>query len=267
MFVDYNVEAENFKKKTIVEDSSPPRISGIYRVKSNDIYFDVLVVQNDDSSVVDRFWKPDFKDVSLDLWGLWSREKGLYIDVGAHTGFFTLAALKANPANHIITLEPYQLNFHRIISNLRLNGHSPNRASLFNCAASNENKIIKFKVNSNWGYMSKGGKISKEGVDTRCIKLDDLNFNQDEVNLKGLKIDTEGEDFKVLVGSTNLIKKYQPKIIIESNKDNIKEIINFLVSMNYNKIYDEKNLSQLDSAFYNFDKLTVKNIFAEVIYP
>ena len=58
-----------------------------------------------------------------------------------------------------------------------------------------------------------------------------------------MKIDTEGEDYNVLLGSEKLITKYKPKIIIEVREENKMNIHSFLINHNY-KIF---NISNLDN--------------------
>lgn len=231
---------------------------------NQDVKFDVITINSDDTSVADRFWNSYHKDFTLEKWTDWSNEKGIYIDVGAHTGIYTLSALKANNENHLISFEPFPLNYHRIITNLRLNNFDNKNATLFNFAISNENKIIKFHVNTPWSYLSKGGKIGDKGFDTKAIKLDSLKISKPDLQIKAIKIDTEGEDLKVLQGARNLISNYKPKIIIETRKNNIEEIINFLRNLGYENIYDAESLRSQDKNLINFkDNQSSKDIFFE----
>ncbi len=239
--------------------------SGIFQITVNEnIKFDIITINSDDTSVVDRFWNKNYRDFTLNKWCEWSTEKGIYIDIGAHTGIYTLSALKANTENRLITFEPFSLNFHRIISNLRLNNFDNNNVSLFNIAVTDENKIIKFNVNTPWSYLSKGGKISESGVDTKAIKLDSLKISNSNLQIKALKIDTEGEDFKVLQGAKNLITNNKPKLIVEVRKNNINEIIKFLTGLGYKNIYDEENIALNDNRLTSFkDKKISKDIIFE----
>ena len=242
-------------------------LSGIFQLHINEnVEFEIITINNDDTSVVDRFWNRNHKDFVLEKWCEWSQDKGVYIDIGAHTGIYTLSALKANPENRVIAFEPFVLNFHRIITNLRLNNYDNNSVSLFNAAVTNENKIIKFEVITPWSYLSKGGKISNQGVDTKAIKLDSLKISKSNLKINAIKIDTEGEDLNVLLGAKNIISNHKPKIIVETRQNNVQEIISFLSDLGYNKIYDEDNIKKTKINLMNFrDKQTTKDIFFEKI--
>ena len=118
----------------------PPH-NGVYNFKISKTYFLMLNIINDDSSLVKHFWKGSHDIESLDLWYKITRSKGLYIDVGAHTGLYTITAIKANTENQVISFEPYFMNMSRLITNLRLNGFS-NKALASLILPSDRNSLI-----------------------------------------------------------------------------------------------------------------------------
>ncbi len=260
-FVNLNDQAENSKNSKNTDKKN--LISGIFRIKTRNLNFDMLTINSDDSSIVNRFWDDNFEDFTLEKWSDWTSQEGIHIDVGAHTGLFTLAALKSNKKNIVVAIEPFDLNYHRIITNLRLNNFDNTRVNLFNLAASNQNKEVKFEIKTPWSYLSKGGKISNQGINVKAIKLDSINFNP-SIKIVSLKIDTEGEDFSVLEGSKNLIKTNMPNLVIETRPNNIVNIINLLNSLGYNNIYDKFNKKSSEEEIYKFENnKNVKDIFCE----
>ena len=168
-------------------------------------------------------------------------------------------ALKANSKNSVICFEPYFMNLSRLITNLRVNGLTKNVTTILG-AVSNFDGKSNFKITTEKSYMSKGGKLSEEGQDTNVYKLDTLLLKKFKKKINAIKIDTEGEDFKVLVGAENLIREHKPKIIIEVREENKFEIANFLKSNSY-KVF---NINNLDNEFdYEKDKIDgVINLFA-----
>jgi FkbM family methyltransferase len=240
-------------------------ITNFIDISLNSISFKMLTVKSDDTTVHDFFYN-DYINHSLDLWIKWCKKGGVFIDVGAHTGIFTLACLYSNNLNKLIAIEPSPINFYRILTNLRLNDPKLlHRSSLFNNAASNETKNIKFDFRTDDdSYLSKGGRIDETGINLKAIKLDDLNFSDANTKINAIKIDTEGEDLKVLVGSLKLIEKHKPNIIIETRKSNIREIKDLLIKIGYTKIYyfDDKGIKEYD--FKNvFNKNRVLDLVAE----
>ena len=77
-------KAEKFKNENKLDYDSLsmkdlnelPPLSGIYPFSFNDFNFDLLCVRNDDSSVVEHFWKNQINYIDLNLWANISKEKG-----------------------------------------------------------------------------------------------------------------------------------------------------------------------------------------------
>ena len=81
------------------------------------------------------------------------------------------------------------------------------------------------------------------------------------MHVKGIKIDTEGEDFNILEGSRKIFSKYKPKIIIEVRNENKQNIQKFFDEFNYNLFsIDEKRLP-ID--LNKTDIQNIINIYAE----
>ena len=244
----------NFDKLSLSELNKLPPHNGVYDFRISKTSFLMLNIINDDSSVVKHFWKGSHDLEELDLWFEISKDEGVFIDIGAHTGLYTIASLKANPKNSVVCFEPYFMNLSRLITNLRLNRLFKNVSTILG-AISNFDGKSKFKIDTEKSYMSKGGKLSEEGQEINVYKLDTLFFKKFKKKLNAIKIDTEGEDFNVLLGAENLIKEHKPKIIIEVREENKIDIVNFLKSNSY-KIYNIKDLNNE----FNFEKNKIENV-------
>ena len=167
--------------------------------------------------------------------------------------------IQSNPENSVICFEPYFMNLSRLITNLRLNGVSRNVSAVLG-AVSDFNGKAKFSVSAEKSYMSKGGKIGKEGQNVEVYKLDTLYFNKLNKKITAIKIDTEGEDFKVLLGSENIIRKDKPEIIIEVREENKIDISKFLKKYSY-KLFDVINLNkEIDLEKYRITN--IMNLYA-----
>ena len=249
----------NFKEMSLNELNKLPLHTGILDFKITKTSFKILNILNDDSSAVKFFWKDQHDLISLNLWHEISNEAGVYIDVGAHTGLYTLASLKSNSLNRVIAIEPLFVNLARLLTNLRLNNlHRQVSAHLL--AVSNFDGMSKFKNIEENSYLSKGGKIDTNGSPVKTIKLDSLQIPND-MNVKAIKIDTEGEDFKILEGSKRIFSKYKPKVIIEVRNENKQNIQNFFDDFNYNLFTINKKRSPID--LNKTDIQNIINIYAE----
>ena len=72
------------------------------------------------------------------------------------------------------------------------------------------------------------------------IKLDEMNKGNKKIG--SIKIDTEGHEFEVLLGSENIIKNFNPDIIFEINKACAQNCLNYLTEFGYSFfIVDDRN--------------------------
>ena len=51
MFIDKNIEAEKIKKNLKSKSIKKTPVSGIFRIEKNNISFDMLVINSDDTSI------------------------------------------------------------------------------------------------------------------------------------------------------------------------------------------------------------------------
>tara|TARA_B100000575_G_scaffold279920_1_gene268808 strand:+ start:7670 stop:8473 length:804 start_codon:yes stop_codon:yes gene_type:complete len=264
-----SIEAEKFKKNnsnleynkmTLNELGKLPLHNGILNFKITDTSFLILNILNDDSSAVKYFWKGEHDLPSLDLWYKISKNQGTYIDIGAHTGLYTLTSLKSNSENRVLSFEPFYMNMSRLITNLRLNGKTKN-VETYIAAVSDFSGKSYFSVETDMSYLSKGGKIHDHGTEINVHKIDDICLDKKYDNIKGIKIDTEGEDYKVLKGSEIIIKKYRPEIIIEVREENKNKINSFFRENNY-KLFDVIDLKK-EIDLTNYTIKNISNIYAK----
>ena len=262
-------EAEIFKKEnsnlnyanmSLNELSKLPIHNGILNFKITKTSFLILNILNDDSSAVKFFWKGEHDLQSLDLWFKICQNQGTYIDIGAHTGLYTLTSLKSNSNNKVLSFEPFFMNMSRLITNLRLNGKTKN-VETFISAVSDFSGKSNFSVETNISYLSKGGKIHDSGKEIDVHKIDDVCLEEKYNNIRGIKIDTEGEDYKVLKGSEKIIKKYRPEIIIEVREENKSKINYFFKQINY-KLFDVNDTSE-NIDLINYKIKNIANIYAK----
>lgn len=245
-------------------DPNQEPISRFVDIKCGHKSFKMLTINSDDTTVHRVFYGLPTPP-SLAKWNEWCQKKGIYIDVGAHTGMYSLATLHANYENELVTIEPLTVNFYRIISNIRLNDPRLfKRTLLLNKAVTNKNKMVYFSnLNADFSYNAKGGKISDKGQEIHAIKLDNLEI-KNQKKIEAIKIDTEGEDYLVLLGAKKIIYEHSPKIVIETRKNNIADIISFLKENMYDKIYTINQQGDVNFDLnLNIKETAVLDIFAE----
>ena len=238
----------DYSKYSLSELQKLPIFNGILEFNFNKKNFSMLNIFNDDAVPLKYLWRDEYENLSLKIWYEITRKDGVFFDVGAHTGIYSIIGNLNKDKNSIISLEPFYLNYARLISNLKLNNISSNNCIL--SAASNEQGVDKFLISTSLQYHSSGGKISESGnLSVKKIKLDNINVNN---KISGIKIDTEGHEFEVLEGAKILIDKFLPDIIFEINEKVFNKCINMLENFGY-KFYfiDEKEKKIIEISKFN----------------
>ena len=205
--------------------------NGIWELKFRDNIIKMLNIFNDDLVALKYFWKEKYEQLSLNLWYEFTRDiNSVFFDVGAHTGIYSIIGNLNKNVTNIISLEPYYLNFSRMLDNLKLNQLSMNNSFMF--AASNSDGTTKFKTVTNIGFHTSGGSIAHDGNhNVNKIKLDSCEIK--DMNVGCIKIDTEGHEYEVLQGGEKIIKAFRPDVIFEVNPSSAKKSIELLSENKY----------------------------------
>lgn len=220
---------KSFENSTLSELQKLPIFNGIFELKFENNKFLMINTANDDAVPLKFFWRGSYEKLALKIWYEITREDACYFDIGAHTGIYTIVGSINKKKNDIISIEPYFLNFARLLSNLKLNKIPYNQCVL--AAASDYEGIAKFKVLTAPGYHSSGGRISEDGnFNVSKIKIDNFNLKK---KIKAIKIDTEGHELQILKGAMKIIKKNKPDIIFEINKNCFQQCVDLLKNYDY----------------------------------
>lgn len=223
-----------------------PSFSGLCELYFNNLPFYMINILNDDAVPLKYLWRNYYEDLSAKLWFKMTRLEGYCFDVGAHTGIYSILGNLGKTDNNIISIEPYFLNFSRLLSNLKINNIETKNCLLG--AATNTEGVAKFSIKTNLDYHTSGGAVSEDGnFSVTKIKIDKLNLNK---KVSGMKIDTEGHEFQVLEGSKNYIARDKPDIIFEINEKSFNKCLELLNSYSYKYYFiDEinKKLTQVKS--------------------
>ena len=228
------VGLQNFNIKKLL--NMPPYFGFIdyYINKQNKIH--MFLGGNDDGVALRCFWNKQYEKKTLEIWAKCCSTEGIIIDIGAHSGIYSLVANKYLNNGKVLSFEPHFLNFSRLNLNLRANGFST--STIFMKAVGHKNEVLPFSVNSNLDYLTSGGQIGNiQNQVTSTINTTSIDNILDEVakqSVKTIKIDVEGYEYKCLLGMLDTIKKSNPIIFFEciSSKNNT-EIELFLKKEKY----------------------------------
>ena len=147
--------------------------------------------------------------------------KGVFVDVGAQVGLYTLTA-KYYPQIQYHSFEPFPESLRILKQNIDLNQLT--NVKVYDFALSNVNAKVPFSTcKSHNGLHTLGNNPTRfsdvEKIEIETKKLDDIE-NLDCIDY--MKMDTEGWEYFVLLGALKKIKSYPPKVIqLEVNHINL----------------------------------------------
>jgi FkbM family methyltransferase len=182
------------------------------------------------------------------FYGNIDKEKEVVIvDIGAQSGLYSLYA-KFLPKSKYYSYEPYKDTFDLLNDNIRLNGLE-DRINTFNYGLSDKCDMITFNVcKSHNGLHTMGSNLirfPKDDCDSIKVIVSTLDeeFYNKGIKVDYIKIDTEGWEYKILLGGLNTLREYKPVIQLEWNKLNMfqcgvneNELRLLLISLGYVEI-------------------------------
>lgn len=157
-----------------------------------------------------------------------NKENPIIFDIGANIGTFTSWMAKAFPKGKIYSFEPQRLIFQMICGNMAIN--NIDNVYLFNLALGKENKTIEFDEpdyfqNVDYGTFSLAKTVLEKKSKYKSIidltTLDDFIKKYKINNVDFIKIDAEGMDLDVLLGSKYCLKEFKPSILVEHSDNEI----------------------------------------------
>lgn len=201
----------------------------------------------DDGVALKFFWNGSYEKYTLKTWSeLAKKTNGFALDIGAHTGCYSLAALASNKNLNVLSFEPHYINFARLILNFNANKFNIN--NIFMCCVGDENKVVPFSTHPKVGYLTSGGSVGRRlGAIVNSIPQVTLDsFLIDDViqNINLIKIDVEGYEPNVLKGMKKILG-LKPTIFFECIEKNSSELA-------------QEILSSYGYSFFEIDDLTGK---------
>ena len=174
------------------------------------------------------------------------------LDIGANLGLFTYFMSKHSKKVLAFEPNPYPLRYlPRLIDK---------NVEILKIAIGNSNKKMNLLIpKSNKGWSSNGATLKdievKNGIkiEVDCKKIDSFNFS----NVGFIKIDVEGAEADVLLGSQNTIKHNKPNLMIENeivHQNNTDYIFQIVKEMGYTFYYfDDTKLKKLSDKIFLSD--------------
>jgi FkbM family methyltransferase len=145
------------------------------------------------------------------------RDGDVVYDIGAHVGFYTLLASSlCGHSGVVVAIEPLPRNLNYLRSHLRIN-HVTNVRVIEAAVSDTAQDALFFEApESSMGYLSDSGKIH-----VKTITLDGLVASGEIPAPTHMKIDVEGAEFKVLLGSRFVLAAYHPTIFLATHGSDV----------------------------------------------
>ena len=160
-----------------------------------------------------RVWEPHVTPLVL---GLLS-EGQVFVDVGAHVGYYALMASKiVGPTGLVYALEPSSANRALLEANVRRSGASNVRLLAIAAGAEPGGGVLRTPPGADAARMSLSVGDAAEGDPVAILPLADIVDDGDAVRLSLVKIDVEGYEDRVLQGLEPLLSRgARPTILLE----------------------------------------------------
>ncbi len=177
------------------------------------------------------------------------------IDVGAYRGVYTYRLSQLS--KHVYSFEPNPLIFPYLDKNLK---KIVKNITLYNIALSNVKTVADLKIPKRFNTIIKKNYEERYKLGTATIHKNNVLTNKEFItckvkterlddllaskNIGFIKIDVEGHEKNVLMGSENLIKKNKPILLVEieerHSKEKVEDTINFINNLGYKSYFCDK---------------------------
>jgi len=167
----------------------------------------------------------------------WPKKDDIIVDIGAAIGDYSLIAAKLGAK--VIAIEPSPKSFPILLKNIKLN-KMEDKINPIRCALSSKEGTLTVSIDETSGYihpstLAKGIRVPTKTLDSL---LKELNIQKIDL----IKMDTEGFEYEILEGASEVISKFKPKMIIEVHSKELREkVIKFLLLRNYSLVYEKVN--------------------------
>lgn len=165
-----------------------------------------------------------FEKDELDFVNYILSEGDTFIDIGSNVGLFSLVASpKVGIYGKVLAYEPSPTTCDKLRENTTLNGFT--NIIVRNLGLSNNQEKLQFNVSNEgfdaWNsFAMTESHLLKSQIIVNVKKLDDEIEYYNPENVKLIKIDVEGWEKYVLLGSQKLLTEYSPIVMLEFTETN-----------------------------------------------
>jgi len=149
---------------------------------------------------------------------------GVFWDIGANIGYFSLAAAAAlENSGQIVAFEPGRVAYERLLDNISLNPFT-NIQTFQLAAADSEGEAVLYlagDIADSSASLYPAGKEPGGRQVCRTVSLDKFLVEQGLRPPDFLKIDVEGAELAVLKGAAGILADFRPLLLVEMEEKNL----------------------------------------------
>lgn len=161
--------------------------------------------------LVNGGYEPEVQDLILRT----LRPGGVFIDVGANIGTFTIPAAKhVGPSGRVIAIEPSPDVFKILEKNVALNSTGNVQLICAAAGASDDDANFYPAPVDHFGMGSRAPQFNAAPITVRSVTLDSIVKELNLTSVDALKIDVEGFELDVLKGAIELLSRERPPLIV-----------------------------------------------------
>jgi FkbM family methyltransferase len=145
--------------------------------------------------------------------------EGVFFDVGANIGLFTYFVSRYFPQARVFSFEPNPRLF-ECLTQTRSHNHLSNVILTQACLGDRSGEIeLHLHDQNSGGHTTRRDQIgaheTSKSIEVKILPLDEVVKAQKLERLNVIKIDVQGAEWDVLKGACESIKRFQPKVVIE----------------------------------------------------
>lgn len=170
-----------------------------------------------------------------------------FIDIGANRGAIAVPVAYRNPSCRVVAIEPAQIRFRELQKCIELNQQSLQKLSISQVFLSDvSHSFLPEQISASWHlyrFRTEGDSIGAVGCTTSGAKLstlDDFVISEGIDRVHVLKLDVDGNEESVLLGSLQVLQRFRPTIVLEwapsvtvERGGSLHAVVDFLASFGY----------------------------------
>ncbi len=151
----------------------------------------------------------------------------VFIDVGAHVGYFTLlASRRVGPGGRVLSIEPNPFALDQLRQNVARN--DLHNVLVEHTACGESRAVVQLYLhtesNSSMASLYSGSAVGSTGVEVPCTTLDDLCQERGVRRVRLVKVDVEGAELFVLRGMRRIMRELRPAIVLELHPQLLEDV-------------------------------------------